>query len=119
MKSFHWDGNLKIRLVGETIFNLFYWMYFPFMAVYFSQSLGLGLAGLLMILPPIISLVFNLIGGYLADSIGRRPLMLAGAAIQTLVFGVFAMSASPWLDYVAFLAIGMGGHYINLQVKRW
>lgn len=109
MDSFHWDRNLKIRLTGETIFNLFYWMYFPYMAVYFSQSLGVGLAGILMIIPPIISLVFNLIGGYLADSIGRRPLLLAGAAIQTMMFGVFAMSASPWLDYVAFLTIGIGG----------
>lgn len=108
MKKYYWDTNLKIRLLGETLFNLLYWMYFPFIAVYFSQTISLKWAGLMLMVPPIISLLFNLIGGYLADTYGRRPIMILGGAIQTGMFAVFALSPSPWLDYCAFLGISVG-----------
>ena len=108
MKKYYWDTNLKIRLLGETLFNLFYWMYFPFIAVYFSQTISLTWAGLMLMVPPIISLLFNLIGGYLADTYGRRPIMILGGAIQTGMFALFALSPSPWLDYGAFLGISVG-----------
>lgn len=109
MDRYQWDANLKVRLLGETIFNLLYWMYFPFIAIYFSQSLGLQWAGVLMTVPPIISLIGNMVGGDLADKKGRRPLMLVGAGIQTFMFALFAMSGTSWLDYVAFLGISIGG----------
>lgn len=109
MNNYHWDSNLKIRLVGETLFNLLYWMYFPFIAIYFSQTMGLKWAGVLMTIPPVISLIGNMVGGDLADKIGRRPVMLTGAIIQTGMFALFALSATPWLDYFAFIGISIGG----------
>lgn len=33
-----WDSNLKIRLVGEWLFGLFFWMLLPFMAIYFAAA---------------------------------------------------------------------------------
>lgn len=59
--------------------------------------------------PPIISLMGNIIGGNLADSFGRRSVMLLGAAVQTAMFMLFAISATPLLDYIAFLGISVGG----------
>ena len=107
-KKFIWDSNLKIRLIGETIFNVFYWMYFPFIAIYFSQTLGLVWTGTLMTIPPIISLLAGMIGGSLADKFGRRVIMLWGTGIQLLMFILFASSYYIWLDYVAFLGITFG-----------
>lgn len=106
-----WDSNLKIRLAGETIFNLFYWMYFPFMAVYFSHALGNQMAGILMTIPPLMILLSNMIGGGLADSMGRRKVMLIGSILRTTMFALFALSSSssPWLSYLAFIGIGLGG----------
>lgn len=60
-------------------------------------------------LPPFISLLGNLASGSLADSYGRRPIMLLGAVMQTLMFALFACSFSPWVDYVAFIGAGLGG----------
>ncbi|MEG0473241.1 MAG: hypothetical protein RR588_12985 [Solibacillus sp.] len=60
MEKYHWDFNLKIRLLGETLFNLLYWMYFPFIAVYFSQTIGLTWAGFMLMVPPIISALVSL-----------------------------------------------------------
>ncbi|WP_413368159.1 MDR family MFS transporter [Lysinibacillus sp. 3P01SB] len=100
---------MKIRLIGETLFNLLYWMYFPFLALYFSQAIGLSWAGLMMMVPPLISLIGNIIGGNIADTAGRRPVMLIGASIQACMFALFALSSSSLLDYIAFLGISIGG----------
>ena len=103
-----WTRNLKVRLCGETIFNLLYWMYFPFIAIYFSQSLGLALAGALMMVPPVLSLITGLIGGSFADRFGRKSVMLWGVGIQFTMFILFATSSIIWLDYFAFLGITIG-----------
>ena len=108
IKSRVWTRNLKIRLFGETIFNVFYWMYFPFIAIYFSQSLGLAWAGVLMMVPPVLSLIAGLIGGSFADRFGRKRMMLWGAGIQFTMFMLFATSSIIWLDYLAFLGITIG-----------
>ncbi|WP_194241273.1 MDR family MFS transporter [Bacillus fonticola] len=109
MKLRVWDVNLKIRLTGEALFNLLFWMYFPFITVYFSAALGNQIAGLLMTIPPLVGIFGSMVGGGLADRLGRRPVMLLGAALQTIMFGVFAMSTSHWIDYFAFIGIGLGG----------
>jgi MFS transporter, DHA1 family, multidrug resistance protein B len=103
-----WDINLKTRLIGETLFNMLFWMYFPFLTIYFSEELGLVEAGIMMTAPSIISIVGGMIGGYIADQFGRRKIMLVGSFIQTTFFALFALSFSPWLDYVAFIGISLG-----------
>ncbi|MBP0723744.1 MFS transporter [Bacillus sp. RG28] len=109
MKLQLWDVNLKIRLIGETLFNLLYWMYFPFIAVYFSEALGKHMAGVLMSVPPIIMILGSMVGGNLADRMGRRPVMLIGTSIRTIMFALFALSGSPWLSYFSFIGVGLGG----------
>ncbi|WP_274364124.1 MDR family MFS transporter [Paenibacillus thermotolerans] len=104
-----WNTNLKVRLFGEALFNMLFWMYFPFITVYFGEALGNHIAGLLMTVPPIFSMLGSLLGGALADRLGRRPVMLLGASLQTLMFAMFAMSPSHWIDYFAFIGIGLGG----------
>lgn len=71
-----WDLNLKVRLVGELITHTFFWMYFPFMALYFSDSFGKDIAGIMLMVPPLLGMMSNLFGGYLADKVGRKPTML-------------------------------------------
>jgi MFS family permease len=84
-------------------------MYFPFMTLYFSDILGKGTAGMLMTIPPLLGIIGSLIGGHLTDKWGRRPSMLLGSFIQTAMFALFALSISPWVDYLAFIGVGIGG----------
>ncbi|MGE5702032.1 MAG: MFS transporter, partial [Clostridia bacterium] len=109
MNWLSWDFNLKVRLIGEGIFHIFYWMFFPFMALHFSESFGKEAAGLLLMVPPLLGVYASLIGGQMADRIGRRPTMLLGAGLQAIMFALFALSNSPWIDYIAFIGIGFGG----------
>lgn len=104
-----WDTNLKVRLVGETLFNIFFWMYFPFLTLYFSGEFGKGTAGLLMSIPPLIGIFGTLFGGYMADTLGRRKTMLIGSFMQAGMFALFAISLSNWMDYVAYIGISLGG----------
>ncbi|MFM9279517.1 MDR family MFS transporter [Paenibacillus jiagnxiensis] len=103
-----WNNNLKVRLIGEALFNMLFWMYFPFITVYFGQALGNDVAGMLMTVPPVFSILGALIGGALADRAGRRPIMLLGVSLQMVMFACFAMSSSHWIDYAAFIGIGLG-----------
>nr|BCJ78245.1 MFS transporter [Niallia circulans] len=104
-----WERNLKIRLAGDTVFNLLFWMYFPFITLFFSEAFGKTAAGVLMAVPPVFSLAGGLLGGFMADRLGRRPAMLLGAFTQAVMFALFALSSSHWLDYFAYIGIGLGG----------
>ncbi|MBT2601388.1 MULTISPECIES: MFS transporter [unclassified Oceanobacillus] len=103
-----WDRNLKIRLLGETLFNMLFWMYFPFLTIYFSESIGVVEAGFMMTAPAIISIFGGMIGGYFADEYGRRNIMILGSFMQAMFFALFALSVSPWIDYIAFVGISLG-----------
>ncbi|MFD3445891.1 MDR family MFS transporter [Microbacteriaceae bacterium 4G12] len=114
MKWTEWDRNLKIRLVGEWIFGLFFWMLLPFMAIYFTETLGKTMAGILLILSQVFSVGANLIGGYLADTYGRKRMMVVASFVQTISFLVFTFANSPWLEsplltFAAFSMLGIMG----------
>ncbi len=100
-----WDLNLKVRLIGETIFHTFFWMFFPFMALYFTDVFGKEWAGMLLTIPPLLGVFTSLIGGQLSDRFGRRPAMLFATALECAMFLLFTFSGSPWIDYFAFIGL--------------
>ncbi|GKU82198.1 MFS transporter [Niallia sp. NCCP-28] len=114
MRLRDWDRNLKIRLAGETIVNITFWMFFPFLAIYFADSFGKTSAGILLIVSQAFSVIANLLGGYYADRYGRKKMMVLSACIQGMAFVIFGLSSSPWLDspilgFICFTVIGMFG----------
>lgn len=114
MKWKDWDLNLKIRLIGEGATNLLFWMFFPFMSIYFSDAFGKGTAGALLVLSQVIGVVVGLFGGYAADHYGRKKMMVIAAYGQALCFIPFALGTSPWLDsalltYIGFSLLGFFG----------
>jgi Arabinose efflux permease len=114
MKWRDWDINLKVRFIGEGIFNLLFWMFFPFMAIYFSDHFGQTSAGMLLILSQVFGAVLGLFGGYCADHFGRKRMMVFSAAGQAVCFIFFALANSPWLDspmltFVSFTLLGLFG----------
>ncbi|MDP4163212.1 MAG: MFS transporter [Bacillota bacterium] len=109
MKILTWDINLKVRLIGETLFNTLFWMYFPFLTLYFSDKFGKSTAGLLMSVPPLMGIIGSLLGGFLSDRWGRRSTMLVGAFMQAGMFALFALSIGNWFDYFAYMGISFGG----------
>ncbi|GLX65801.1 MDR family MFS transporter [Paenibacillus glycanilyticus] len=97
MRIRDWDQNLKIRLLGESGFNIIFWIFFPYLSIYFAQSFGKSWTGILLILSQALSVLVNLTGGYFADRLGRKKVMVFAAGGQAIGYGVFAVAASPWL----------------------
>jgi MFS transporter, DHA1 family, multidrug resistance protein B len=87
---------------------MLFWMYYPFLTIYFSEELGVVKAGILMTAPAIISIFGGMVGGYITDQFGRRRMMLIGSFMQAFFFALFSLSISPWFDYAAFIGISMG-----------
>ncbi|HET7578491.1 MAG TPA: MFS transporter [Bacillales bacterium] len=106
-----WDRNLKIRLFGEGIMNLLFWTFFPFMAIYFADSFGKEMSGVLLVASQIVSVFFGLFGGYCADRFGRKRMMFLSAVGQIVAFLLFAYANSPLLDsaVVTFISFSMLG----------
>ncbi|MBB5178809.1 MULTISPECIES: MFS transporter [Planococcus] len=113
MKIKDWNRSLKVRLVGEFFMNTSYWMVFPFLAIYFAEEFGKGMAGLLLVISQVFSVAANLVGGYLADRYGRRRMLIIASIGQGFAFLLFALANSPWfqspeLGFFAFTLAGMG-----------
>ncbi|MFC3883616.1 MDR family MFS transporter [Bacillus songklensis] len=116
MRIRDWDGNLKVRLVGETVMNVTYWMFFPFLTIYFADAFGKEKAGFLIILSQFFSVAANLMGGYCADQFGRKKMMVFSALGQGIAFFIFAFSDSPWfhwpvIGFISFTLIGVFGSF--------
>ncbi|WP_316570112.1 MFS transporter [Neobacillus sp. YIM B06451] len=111
-----WDTNLRIRLVAEASFNTMFWMFFPFLAIYFSEEFGKSKAGLLLVFSQVFSVAANLIGGYCADRFGRKKMMVLSAAGQGLSFLVFGLAQSPLLDspMLGFICFAFAGVFGSL-----
>lgn len=109
-----WDLNLKVRLLGEGVFNILFWMFFPFMSIYFAHSFGKSWAGGLLILSQVFGVMANLVGGYCADRFGRKRMMVIAGVGEALAFFFFAFANSPWfespiLSFICFSILGVAG----------
>ncbi|MGZ4164241.1 MAG: MDR family MFS transporter, partial [Tumebacillaceae bacterium] len=58
--------NLKIRLFEGFANMLLGNMVFPFMVIYFAQSFGEAIAGGLLTVNVVLSMIMNIYGGYLS-----------------------------------------------------
>ena len=114
MRIRDWDLNLRIRIIGESATNISFWIFFPYLTIYFSDALGKGTSGMLLVASQVVSVFANLIGGYCADRFGRKRMMIAASAGQGLGYGLFALALSPWVDlpllgFVGFAFASMSG----------
>lgn len=92
--DFHRTIQLRIGLSFGT--NLISNLAIPFMAIYFSNRLGTTLAGLATILSIVVGVASGFVGGYYADRIGRKKLVLLAEALWCASCIFMALANSPW-----------------------
>ncbi len=104
IRDFH--RNIKIRLVVFLFFGTVQFTTLPFMAIYFDQHFGMVLTGILLSISTILSLVSGAIGGFYADRVGRKRLMVVSEAIFFLAYFAMAIANSPFLTSPLTTLIG-------------
>ena len=88
------------------------------MAIFLNQTLGVPVyfVGVIFTLGSIVSIVFSIIGGALADLFGRKKVLLLGSSISGILFLVVALllsvSAPAVLIIAAFIFTSAGGSLI-------
>ncbi|EYB68591.1 integral membrane protein LmrP [Deinococcus phoenicis] len=109
--------NVKVRIINSFLTRMVGGAIFPFMAIYFTQQLGAGLAGLLLILLVAVQFLAGLYGGGLADAWGRRRTLLAGEVLKVLAFAGLLLAnlwvPLPWWTFAALVVINVANGLIN------
>lgn len=110
--------NIRIRIYTSFLSRVVGSMIFPFMAIYFANKINATVAGILLILHVGVQFCAGLYGGYLADMIGRKQMMVIGEWMKLLGFvGMIVANSpiltSPWLTFIAMIVIGVASGFIN------
>lgn len=98
------------RVVGSTIF--------PFMAIYFTKEINATVAGILLLIQVATQFLSSLYGGHLADTVGRKKMMIIGEWMNVLAFlGLILANSpwftSPWITFVMLILISISMGFIN------
>ncbi|MED3123924.1 MDR family MFS transporter [Bacillus wiedmannii] len=110
--------NIKIRIITSFLTRTVSTMIFPFMAIYFSIKLGSAIAGALLLINVIASLIIGLYGGYVEDRLGRKKVMIIGQSIQVISIACMGVANSdyvdsPWLTFIFMLVNSLGSGLMN------
>ncbi|MEM7156817.1 MAG: MFS transporter [Myxococcota bacterium] len=83
----------------------------PYLTIYLSQGRGMSFAatGRVIAAGGIGLLLGNVVGGHLADRVGRRPTLLAAIAINIVGLALLAMELPSDAAYALALAIALAG----------
>ena len=95
-RDFH--PNVRTRIYVLFAFGTAQATTMPFMAIYFDEHFGEVLTGLLLTVSIVASVISGAIGGYYADRIGRKKLMVFSEGVFLLSYLVMAMANSPWFQ---------------------
>ncbi|RLQ97431.1 MDR family MFS transporter [Falsibacillus albus] len=115
-KSLH--PNIRMRIYTSFLSRVVGSSVFPFMAIYFTKHINPTVAGILVLIQVAIQFVAGLYGGFLADIIGRKKLMVAGELMKAGAFAGMLLVNSPWFEspwatFLMMLLIGVSGGLVN------
>lgn len=105
--------SMKVLLFSVLLAHLGYYMILPILPIYLKLNKALGIAEIGMVLA-VSSFSFqaaSVIGGFLADRIGRRTIIALGAIIRAGAFIGYALFQPFWALIVMAFMNGLGGGF--------
>lgn len=97
-----------VLATGDLVASLGFSLVFPFLTLYLTERLGATAAeaGLVLAGYSICSIVSGAVGGWLADRIGRRTVMVVSVSSTAIVVGL--MGQAPDLARIAVCTVALG-----------
>ncbi|MFD3530249.1 MFS transporter [Streptomyces sp. NPDC058664] len=112
---------IRLLLVNQLGVNTGFYLLIPYLATHLSDDLGLSAAvvGVVLGLRNLSQQGLFLIGGSAADRLGARGVIIAGCALRTVGFGLFALGDTLPLLVAASILSGLAGALFNPAVRTY
>ncbi len=110
--------NIRIRIYTSFLSRVIGSMIFPFMAIYFTLHINATAAGIFLMIHVAVQFIASLYGGYLADLIGRKKMMVIGEWMKVFAFLGMVLTNSPFgtlpiLTFIMMLIVGVASGFVN------
>ena len=89
---------VKLRLIIQFAGGLSSTMVIPFMAIFFSKAVGETVTGIMFVIVLLAGVAGGFIGGYYADKVGRKKVMIICESVVFLTYVLIAVCNSPWIE---------------------
>lgn len=110
---------VKLLVVNQMAVNAGFYMLVPFLAMYFTEDLGLSLAvtGIILGARNLSQQGLFLVGGAASDRLGTRPVIITGCGLRVIGFGLFALGDNVALLIAGSIISGFAGALFNPAVR--
>ncbi|MFI1460545.1 MFS transporter [Nocardia carnea] len=112
---------VQVLVINQFGVNAGFYLLLPFLAAYLTDSVGLTLAavGLILGVRNLAQQGMFLVGGVCADKFGSRPMIMAGCLLRVVGFGLFALTDELGGLLAASILSGVAGALFNPAVRSY
>ncbi|MDQ8702633.1 MFS transporter [Streptomyces sp. LHD-70] len=112
---------IRLLLVNQLGVNTGFYLLVPYLALHLGDDLGLSAAvvGIVLGVRNLSQQGLFLIGGSAADRLGARGVIIAGCALRTVGFGLFALGDGLPVLLAASVLSGLAGALFNPAVRAY
>ncbi|MEW1718339.1 MFS transporter [Streptomyces sp. NPDC093109] len=112
---------IRLLLVNQLGVNIGFYLLIPYLALHLSDDLGMSAAvvGIVLGVRNLSQQGLFLIGGSAADRLGARGVIIAGCALRTVGFGLFALGDGLPVLLAASVLSGLAGALFNPAVRAY
>lgn len=111
----------RLLLVNQLGVNTGFYLLVPYLALHLSEDLGMSAAvvGIVLGVRNLSQQGLFLIGGTASDRLGARGVIIAGCALRTVGFGLFALGDGLPVLLAASVLSGLAGALFNPAVRAY
>ncbi|WAZ24814.1 MFS transporter [Streptomyces cinnabarinus] len=112
---------VRLLLVNQLGVNTGFYLLVPYLATHLTDDLGLSAAvvGVVLGVRNLSQQGLFVIGGSASDRLGARGVIIAGCALRTVGFGLFALGGSLAVLLAASVLSGLAGALFNPAVRSY
>jgi MFS family permease len=112
---------VRLLLVNQLGVNIGFYLLIPYLATHLTENLGMSAAvvGVVLGVRNLSQQGLFIIGGSASDRLGARGVIIAGCALRTVGFGLFALGDGPAVLLAASVLSGLAGALFNPAVRAY
>ncbi|MFJ5833732.1 MFS transporter [Streptomyces sp. NPDC093089] len=112
---------IRLLLVNQLGVNTGFYLLVPYLALHLTEDLGMSAAvvGIVLGVRNLSQQGLFLIGGTASDRLGARGVIIAGCALRTVGFGLFALGDGLPVLLAASVLSGLAGALFNPAVRAY